>query len=107
MSELRRSGRCLGELCGRAVRLVLEAERDCGSGWKAICSVADKLGPTPETVRKWVRRVEVDAGRRPGLASDERERLKRVERENRELKRAKEILKSASAFFAAGLDGRR
>ena len=106
MSEQRRPGKYPDELRERAVRLVLEAERDCGSQWEAICSVADKLGPTPETVRKWVRRVEVDAGRRPGLASDERERLKRLERENRELKRANEILKSASAFFAAELDGR-
>jgi transposase-like protein len=69
--------------------------------------VADKLGPTPETVRKWVRRVEIDEGRRRGLTSDERQRLKELERENRELRRANEILKAASAFFAAELDGRR
>jgi transposase len=63
------------------------------------------LGPTPETVRKWVRRVEIDEGHRPGLMTDERQRLKDLERENRELRRANEILKTASAFFAAELDG--
>ena len=107
MSEQRRSGKYPDELRERAVRMVYEAERDCGSQWEAISSVAHKLGPTPETVRKWVRRTEVDTGRRPGLTTDERERLKRLERENRELRRANEILKSASAFFAAELDGRR
>jgi transposase len=65
------------------------------------------LGPTAETVRKWVRRVEIDEGRKPGLTTDERERLKQLERENRELRRANEILKAASAFFAAELDGPR
>ena len=73
----------------------------------SICSVAEKLGPTPETVRKWVRRVEIDEGQRPGLTTDERERLKALEREVKELRRANEILKSASAFFAAELDGQQ
>jgi transposase len=95
------------ELREQAVRMVFEAEQHCGSQWEAIRSVADKLGPTPETVRKWVRRVEIDEGQRPGLTTDERERLKALERENRELRRANEILKSASAFFAAELDGPR
>ncbi len=90
----------------RAVRMVFEAEQLTGSRWEAICSVAGKLGPTPETVRKWVQRVEIDEGRKPGLTSDERERMKVLERENRELRRANEILKSASSFFAAELDGR-
>lgn len=107
MTEQRRRGKYPDEMRERAVRMVFEAEGHCGSRWEAISSVADKLGPTPETVRKWVRRTEVDAGRRPGLTTDERERLKRLERENRELRRANEILKSASAFFAAELDGRR
>ena len=107
MSEQRRPGKYPDELRERAVRMVYEAEQDCASRWEAISSVAHKLGPTPETVRKWVRRMEVDTGRRPGLTTDERERLKRLERENRELRRANEILKSASAFFAAELDGRR
>ncbi len=107
MTDQRRPGKYPDELRERAVRMVLEAERHTGSQWEAICSVADKLGPTPETVRKWVRRVEIDEGQRPGLTSDERERLKALERENRELRRANEILKSASAFFAAELDGPR
>ena len=72
-----------------------------------MCSVPEKLGPTPETVRKWVQRVEIDEGRKAGVTTDERERLKQLERENRELRRANEILKSASAFFAAELDGPR
>ena len=107
MSEQRRRGRYPDEMRERAVRMVFEAQQHCGSQWEAISSVAEKLGPTPETVRKWVRRMEVDSGRRSGLTSDERERLKGLERENRELRRANEILKSASAFFAAELDGRR
>jgi transposase-like protein len=88
------------------VRLVFEHQHDHGSQWAAIVSVAAKIGCTPETLRSWVRRVEVDGGQRPGLRSDERERLKELERENRELRRANEILKSASLFFATELDGR-
>lgn len=107
MSEQRRPGVYPVEMRERAVRMVFESERDCGSQWEAICSVAEKLGPTAETVRKWVRRAEIDSGGRPGLTSDERQRLKDLERENRELRRANEILKSASAFFAAELDGQR
>ena len=107
MTDQRRPGRYPDELRERAVRMVFEAQRDCGSQWEAISSVAHKLGPTPETVRKWVRRMEIDVGRRPGPTTDERERLKRLEREDRELRRANEILKSASGFFAAELDGRR
>lgn len=107
MTEQRRPGRYPAELRERAVRMVFEAEASYGSQWAAIRSVADKLGPTPETVRKWVRRVEIDGGHRPGLTTDELERLKALERENRELRRANEILKTASAFFAAELDGRK
>jgi len=107
MTEQRRPGRYPAELRERAVRMVFEAEQHTGSQWEAICSIAEKLGPTPETVRKWVRRVEIDEGQRPGLTTDERDRLKALERENRELRRANEILKSASAFFAAELDGRQ
>jgi transposase len=72
----------------------------------AICSIANKFGVSHETLRKWVRKAEVDDGLRLGLPSDERDRLKALERENRELRRANEILKSASAFFAAELDRR-
>ena len=86
--------------------MVLDHEHEYGSQWEAITSVAEKLGPTPETVRNWVRRAEVDEGRRPGLTTDERERLKALEKENRELRRANEILKAASSFFARELDPR-
>jgi putative transposase len=107
MTEQRRLGRYPAEMRERAVRMVFEAEQHTGSRWEAICSVAEKLGPTPGTVRKWVLRVEIDEGLKPRVSTDERERLKELERENRELRRANEILKSASAFFAAELDGPR
>ena len=94
------------EVRDRAVRMVLDHQDEYRSQWAAITSIAAKFGPTPETLRSWVRRVEVDEGRRPGLTSEERARLKELERENRELRRANEILKSASLFFATELDGR-
>jgi transposase len=84
----------------RAVRMVFEHEAEHGSQWAAIQSIAAKIGCSAEGLRKWVRRAERDAGRRLGLSSTERERLKELERENRELKRANEILRKASAFFA-------
>ncbi|OPZ32265.1 MAG: Transposase [Synergistetes bacterium ADurb.BinA166] len=90
----------------RAVRLVFEHQDEYGSQWAAITSVATKLGMTPETLRKWVRRAEIDEGRRPGLTTTERERLKELEKENKELRRANEILKAAAAFFGAELDRR-
>jgi transposase len=92
------------EIRERAVRMVLEHQQDYDSQWEAICSVAEKLGPTAETVRKWVRRAEIDGGVRPGVTSAESERIRQLERENRELRRANEILKAASAFFARELD---
>ena len=98
------NGRYPVELRERAVRMVLENERLYGSQWEAICSVAGKLGPTAETVRKWVRRAEVDGGARPGVTTAERARIKELEGEVRELRRANEILKAASAFFGAELD---
>jgi transposase len=104
MSE--RSKRYPPELRERAVRMVLEHQHEYSSQWAAVTSIAEKFGPTPETLRSWVRRVEIDDGRRPGLTTDERQRLKELERENRELRRANEILKTASVFFATELDGR-
>ena len=89
----------------RAVRLVLEQRDQYPSEYEAIRSVAAKLGVgTPETVRKWVRRAEVDSGARPGLTTAEHEQIKALKRENAELRRANEILKAASSFFAAELD---
>jgi transposase len=91
----------------RAVRLVLEQEGGHASQWAAIVSIAEKIGCTSETLRSWVRRAERDTGRRPGLSTEERARLKDLEREVRELKRANEILRKASAYFAqAELDRR-
>ena len=94
------------EVRERAVRMLLEHQGEHGSQWAAIGSIASKIGCTPETLRKWVRAVERDSGR-PGLTTDEKQRLKDLEREVRELKRANEILQKASAFFAqAELDRR-
>jgi transposase len=101
-----RPGRYPQELRERAVRLVFEHQDEHPSQWAAICSIARKFGVSAETLRKWVRRAETDDGLRPGLTSDERQRLKGLEREVRELRRANEILKAASAFFAAELDRR-
>jgi len=102
-----RTGRYSPEVRERAVRMVFENAREYGSQWAAIVSIANKIGCTPETLRKWVRRVEIDTGRRGGLTSDERDRIKQLERENRELRRANEILRKASAYFAqAELDRR-
>jgi len=84
--------------------MVFEHREEHHSQWAAITSIANKLGVSSETVRKWVRRAEIDDGSRPGLSTEERERLKVLERENRELRRANEILKSAAAFFGAELD---
>ena len=95
------------EVRERAVRMVLEHRGEHRWEWAAICSIAEKFGCSSETLRKWVRRAETDQGLRPGLTSPERERLKALERENRELRRANEILGKASAYFAqAELDRR-
>lgn len=101
----RTSTRYPAELRERAVRMVSEIRSDHESEWAAMTQVAQLLGVgTPETVRKWCRQAEVDAGTRPGTTSDESAELKRLKRENAELKRANAILRSASAFFAAELD---
>ncbi len=95
------------EVRERAVRLVFEHEREHRSQWAAMVSIAGKIGCSPETLRNWVRRAEVDTGRRDGLTSDDRARIKELEREVRELRRTNEILRKASAFFAqAELDRR-
>ena len=88
------------EVRERAVRLVFEHQGEHDSQWAAMVSIASKIGCTAETLRKWVRQAERDQGLREGLTTSERERLKALERENRELKRANEILRMASAFFA-------
>ena len=91
----------------RAVRLVFEQAPSHSPQWATIESIAGKMGCTAETLRSWVRQAEKDAGKRAGLTTSERERLKELERENRELKRANEILRKASAYFAqAELDRR-
>lgn len=89
------------EVRARAVRLVREQRDAYPTQWAAIQAIAPKIGCSAEALRTWGRRAERDAGERPGLTTDERERLKALERENRELKRANEILRKASAVFAA------
>ena len=89
----------------KAIRMVVDHRGEYPSQWAAIQSVANKLGMTAETLRHWVRQAEIDTGDREGTTSDERERLRALERENAELKRANEILKAASIFFATELDG--
>jgi transposase-like protein len=87
--------------------MVFDHQREYPSQWQAVVSIAAKIGCTAETLRKWVRRAEIDTGRREGVTSDERNRIKELERENRELRRANEILRKASAYFAqAELDRR-
>lgn len=93
------------ELRERAVRMVTEIRSDHESEWAAMTQVSQLLGiGTPETVRKWCRQAQVDAGKRAGVSTEEAAELKRLKRENAELKRANAILRSASAFFAAELD---
>jgi transposase len=104
--EGKRIGRYPDEVRERAVRMVLDHQGEYPSQWKAIESISAQLGINHETLRVWVRRAETDAGERPGLMTDERARLRELEREVRELRRANEILKAASAFFARELDPR-
>jgi transposase len=104
MTGANRGGKYPDELRERWVRMVFEHQDEYPSQWKAIESISKKLGVNHETLRKWVRAAEVDGGKRPGVTTEERSRIKELERENRELRRANEILKAASAFFGAELD---
>ena len=102
-----RPSRFSPEVRDRAVRMVLEQQEKHESQWAAIVSIAEKFGCSAETLRNWVRQAERDQRKRPGLTTEERARLKQLERENFELRRANEILKKASAYFAqAELDRR-
>ena len=101
----RRSSNYPPELRERAVRMVADVRPEYPSDWPAICAVASRLGiGSAETLRKWVRQAEVDGGTRPGMSSEESAELRKLRAEVRELRRANEILKAASAFFAAELD---
>lgn len=94
------------ELKERAVRMVLDHKDEYPSKWQAILSISSKLEISSESLRIWVRKYERDHGMSPGPTTSERERIKKLERENKELRRANEILKSAAAFFGAELDRR-
>ena len=97
MSKANRYSR---EVRERAVRLVLEHEGEYSSQWQAICSIASKIGCSPDSLKAWLRQRQVNAGKVPGTTTDENERIKALEKEAKELRRANEILKTASAFFA-------
>lgn len=104
MNTARRYSR---EVRERAVRMVLEQQQEYSSQWATILSISAKIGCTAETLRRWVRQVERDQGIRVGITSDDRDHLRKLERENRELKRANEILRKAAAYFAQAEFDRR
>jgi transposase len=107
MEQMGRRSRFSAEVRERAVRLVLENEGQHASRWEATCSIAGKIGCSPESLRKWIQRMEIDSGQRGGTTSEQQDRLKALEQEVRELRRANEILRKASAYFAqAELDRR-
>ena len=104
---MKKSNKFSPEVRERAVRMVQEHRSDYPSLWAAIESIAPKIGCVPQTLNEWVKRVEVDAGVRDGVTTAEAQRVKDLERENKELRRANEIFKLASAFFASAESGRR
>ena len=101
-----RTTRYSPEVRERAVRMLVEHRGEYPSEWAAMTAISAKLGMTPETLRIWVRRTEIDDGKRPGTTTEDQKKIKELEREVKELKRANEILKDASIFFATELDGR-
>lgn len=104
---MKKPSRFSPEVRDRAVRMVLEHQNEHESQWATITSIAEKIGCSAETLRNWLRQVERDQGQRPGLTTDERARLKQLEREVFELRRANEILRKASAYFAQAEFDRR
>lgn len=100
MNKTNKTNKFSPEVRERAVRMVQEHRGEYPSLWSAVESIAPKIGCVPQTLLEWVKRVEVDAGARPGMTTTEMQRIKELERENKELRRANEILKTASAFFA-------
>ncbi len=88
------------EVRARAVRMILDHQADYPSRWSAVVSVADKIGCAPQTLHEWVKRAEVDSGKRAGVPTDTADKIKALEREVRELRQANEILRKASAYFA-------
>ena len=107
MTNHKTSAKFSSEVRERAVRMVHEHRGEHASQWAAIVSIASKIGCTAQTLNEWVKKSDVDSGRKAGVTNDERDRLKALERENRELRQANEILRKASAYFAqAELDRR-
>ena len=104
---MKKRPRFSSEVRERAVRLVYEHEKEHTSQWAAITSIASKMGCSAQTLSSWIKRREVDTGRRGGVTTDEHARVKALERENKELRRAIEILRKASAYFAQAELGRR